>query len=87
MPEYIIYCRYQYNTSEGVDWTKWYPHDVRHRTKEDAEAVMNSLNENVKDIDKKTKLKHEFLVKESTEFDEHVKEINERKSNRKKRKK
>lgn len=80
MPDFIIYCRYQYNTGKGVDFTKWFPCDVTKRTEAEAIEVLNQFKEDAKEIDKKTKLKHEYEVRDCSEFDALVKEIAENKA-------
>lgn len=91
MSKFIVFCRFQYNTSVGVEWTKWFPCNVADMTEAEAIAAMQELKDNTVYIDQKTKLKHEFEVRESSEFVRTASQLKEEKKGKlvhiKKRKK
>ena len=68
MPKFIVFCRFQYHSSVGVEWTKWFPCSVADMSVAGAIAAVQKLKDSAVYIDQKTKLKHEFEVRESSEF-------------------
>lgn len=66
MTTYIIESRYEYwSMYEGKIWTKWFKvHGSYYDNEDDAKEELKQIEKKSKEIDKVTKLKHEFrLVK------------------------
>lgn len=61
--KYYVYCRYEYISSKGKEFTPWFRNPGSYETKELAENEINNINLTSKDIDKRTKLKHEYEVR------------------------
>ena len=53
---YTIQCRYEYFSSNGKEWTKWF----NHGHSENPEEEIKILKEKSKEVDRITKLKHEY---------------------------
>lgn len=70
--QYIVICRYEHMTTEGKQFTKWFVEDGTPRELDDAKQKIKKLKSDCKDIDNKTKLKHEYDVKL---YSEHLKEL------------
>ena len=75
--KYIITCRYEYRAKEGKKFTNWHVYDIEPLDEKDAKEQLAELKTSVKDVDKKTKLKHEYCLKDYDEW------INEEKENKK----
>lgn len=86
MSKFIVFCRFQYHTSVGVEWTKWFPCKVSDMTEAEAIAAMQKLKDGSVDTDKKTKLKHEFEVRESSEFVRMASQLREAKKEKQRKK-
>jgi hypothetical protein len=63
---FIVEERYEHWSKDGKKWTNWFRASV-HDTEEMAKEDMKSSKELSKSIDKATKLKHEFSVREMTQ--------------------
>lgn len=72
--KYIIICRYECWTRTGKEFTDWFAYKRDPMSKSEAEESLKECKKNCSDIDKRTKLKHEFDLKL---YDEYVKEQNE----------
>ena len=72
--KYVIICRYECWTRNGKEFTEWFVYRRDPLTKLEAEKIIKEYKKNCSDIDKKTKLKHEFALKE---YDEYIKEQEE----------
>ena len=59
---FTIQCRYEYFGSNGKTWTNWFNHSYS----ESPEDEIQTLIEKSKEIDKITKLKHEYRYVEKT---------------------
>ena len=58
-----IRCRYQYWSSEGIKWTNWfYQPTGEAKTLEDFETLLKKYRKDIENIDKSTKLKHEYEI-------------------------
>lgn len=57
-----IYTRYQYRTAGLVEWTKWYVLR-KFETEQEAKDNLGWYLDMSKQVDKATKLKHEFEIK------------------------
>lgn len=62
--QYSVMYRYQYRSKNGIEWTSWATSFVSNffNSKKDAEAYLNEEKSRVAEIDKKTKLKHEYKI-------------------------
>ena len=61
MDKYYIYCRYEYISSKGnKEFTQWFRTDKEYITEELAKEAVSMIQETSKQIDKSTKLKHEY---------------------------
>ena len=56
----IAQCRYEYLSAEGKVWTEWFPFQVDPFSEEEAKDVLKNIRSMTQDIDRKTKLKHEY---------------------------
>ena len=76
---YIVEERYEHWGREGKQWTNWFRSTVCD-TKEKAEENIKDSKELCKSIDKATKLKHEFKLREMTpeEIESYNKPITEK---------
>ena len=63
MQKYYVYCRYEYISSEGKEFSKWFRNSNSFDTKELAENELKKIKSTSKEIDKHTKLKHEYEVR------------------------
>ena len=70
MKKFQIFCRYEYIGSENgqviTKWSKWFPFSIRgvFDTEEDALIEMEKTKKENKDIERKSKSKHEYEVRE-----------------------
>lgn len=63
--KYQIQCRYEYFSGDGKSWTKWFDmYGDTYKTLPEAEEGLKRLKEKIKSIDKITKLKHEYKIKD-----------------------
>ena len=63
---YKIEQRYQYRNREGFTWTKWFPYiGFETDDKKVAEEEVKALKEFSKEIDRRTKTKHEYQIIET----------------------
>ena len=70
---YIIICRYEYVSFSGKKYSNWFVHNLEKQSKDKALEEIKQLKTSVKDIDRKTKLKHEYDIKL---YDEYINEFN-----------
>ena len=64
---FVIYARYETRNKLGEkEFTKWFRESM-YKTKEEAKEALNDLKELSKPIDKSTKLKHEYEIRELDE--------------------
>ena len=73
--KYIIQARYEYHSREDIQFTNWYTYDSTPITLEEANNKIEQLKEEVKDIDKKTKLNHEYRPFLLSEYEKIKKDI------------
>lgn len=66
--KFVVMCRYECWTSHGIDWCKWYAHSTIPMTSSEANEYINSLKKNFEYVDQKTKLKHEYCLKQYLEY-------------------
>ena len=75
--KYIVTSRYQHWTSNGeIEFTKWFVLNSIPRTKKEAEEFIAETKKNFANIDKVTKLNHEFELKS---YDEYLQEHEDQK--------
>lgn len=60
--QYIIKSRYEYRGSNGITWTDWFVINSVHMDKKTAESYIEQYKKLSDDVDKKTKLKHEYVI-------------------------
>ena len=58
--EFVVECRYQHRSREGVVWGKWFVCDNKHFPEADIKNVLKQYKESSANTDKVTKLKHEY---------------------------
>ena len=85
MENYIILSRYEVWTSYGKDWTKWFAYNTTPMSEKEANEVIKTTKKDFGFIDQKTKLKHEYMLKdheeylnEQKEMIKHVEEVNKK---------
>ena len=83
--KYIILSRYEVWTSHGKDWTKWFTYNTTPMSEKEANEVIKNTKKDFGFIDQKTKLKHEYMLKDNAEYlneqkemIKHVEEINKK---------
>ena len=70
--KYIIKQRYQYWGNNGIQWTDWYVGIVTPLDEKDAKDKIKELINFSKEIDKRTKLKHEFMMYDYKQYQQDV---------------
>ena len=60
--KYIVKSRYEYMSDEGTVWTNWFVLNGACMSKEQAEEFIKAHKKAYGDIDRKTKLKHEYMI-------------------------
>ena len=63
MEKYYIYCRYEFISSEGKKWCKWFRVDKGYDDEESAKSQIEIISSTSKEIDKSTKMKHEYEIR------------------------
>ena len=63
MEKYYIYCRYEFISSEGKKWCKWFRVDKAYNDEESAKSQIEIISSTSKEIDKSTKMKHEYEIR------------------------
>lgn len=83
--KYIILSRYEVWTSHGKDWTKWFAYNTTSMSEKEANEVIKNTKKDFDFIDQKTKLKHEYMLKDNEEYlneqkemIKHVEEVNKK---------
>ena len=83
MKQYLVECRYECRTPNGKEFTKWFVKGNTPMTEQEANDKIKEFKTNFEYIDKKTKLKHEYRLKDYQEYlserEQEQKEINENK--------
>ena len=68
MNKFYIFCRYQYHSkNNNIEFCNWFKTDGSFLKEEDAKNRLSELKETTKGIDKSTKLKHEYVIREIDE--------------------
>ena len=73
--KYIILSRYEVWTSHGKDWTKWFAYNTTQMSEKEANEVIKTTKKDFDFIDQKTKLKHEYMLKDNAEYLNEQKEM------------
>lgn len=73
--KFIIIYRYEHLSKDGKRFTDWVNFEVEPMDKEEALNKIKELKTEVKDIDKKTKLKHEYDIKPYSQYVSEVEEL------------
>ena len=60
MQEFVIQCRYEYRSFNGVCWTEWFVVDSNHYTENSVKDAIKNYAATTKQTDRITKLKHEY---------------------------
>ena len=63
MQKYYIYCRYEFISNEGKEFSNWFKVGKSHLDEKSAKEELNNIKSTSKDIDKHTKLKHEYEIR------------------------
>lgn len=63
MQKYYIYCRYEYISDEGKIFTEWFRMPGSYIDTESANKEIENIQSTSKEIDKHTKLKHEYEIR------------------------
>ena len=73
--EYIIQCRYEWKTNNGVVWTDWFAYDTTAYSEDEIETALKTERDKSKVVDKATKLKHEFRKYDAETYENDYKEL------------
>jgi len=60
---YIVYCRYEYQSLNGKTFTEWFKFGPGHNSEKEAKEFIKSKLDTIRDVDRHTKLKHEFEIR------------------------
>ena len=73
--EYIIQCRYEWKSNNGVVWTNWFAYDTTTYSEDAIETALKTERNKSKVVDKATKLKHEFRKYDAETYEDDYKEL------------
>lgn len=73
--EYIIQCRYEWKSNNGVVWTDWFAYDTTAYSEDAIETALKTERDKSKVVDKATKLKHEFRKYDAETYEDDYKEL------------
>lgn len=74
--KYIIESRYEHWTIGGKKFTDWFIfHSNPLLNENEANELISEIKKNFKFIDDKTKLKHEYRIKDNDEYEKELKEL------------
>lgn len=74
--KYVVKTRYEYRTNDGKDWTSWFISKKDEMTEAEAKEYIKTTKVQYADIDKKTKLNHEYMLVPIEEYKKEQEEIN-----------
>ncbi len=63
MNKYYVYCRYEYISDKGKKFTDWFRMPGVFDKEEDVNKEIDNISSTSKDIDKNTKMKHEYEIR------------------------
>lgn len=73
--EYIIQCRYEWRSFNGVVWTDWFVSDSTRYSEDSIKVALKREKDNSKNTDKVTKLNHEYRAYDADLYDEEYKQL------------
>ena len=73
--EYIIQCRYEWKSNNGVVWTDWFAYDTTTYSEDEIETALKTERDKSKVVDKATKLKHELRKYDAETYENDYKEL------------
>lgn len=73
--EFIIQCRYEYRSRNGVVWTDWFASDTNRYPDNSIKSVLKKAKQDTENTDKKTKLHHEYRAYDADVYDEEYKQL------------
>lgn len=73
--KFIVECRYETWTSDGKQWSNWFISVQDPITEEEGKTYIKEAKKNCQEVDKKTKLKHEYRLKDYNEYLKETKEF------------
>lgn len=76
MEKFIIESRYEMWSNSGKTWSNWFIIDSEGNSKDKGDEKIKNLKKTFSDIDKKTKLKHEYRLGDYNEYLKSQKELN-----------
>lgn len=68
MENFIIESRYEYWTNQGKEFSNWFVLDSGKYSEKDGNEKIQNIKKTFADIDKKTKLKHEYRLLNYNEY-------------------
>ena len=75
MKKYIAECRYEWLSSEGKIWSEWFPMASVEFDDVDMKQTLKDLAKSTADIDRKTKMKHEYRAMLSADYEKYLSDI------------
>lgn len=75
---YIVKERYQYRSNDGIAWTTWFTLNSTPMSERTANDCIKTTKRLYDDIDKKTKLYHEYKLVPIEKYYEEIQNMNER---------
>lgn len=73
--KFITLCRYQHWTNEGKQWSGWYVYESSPKDENDEIKLIAKLKTEIKQLDMKSKLNHEYMMQLYEEYLDDMKQI------------
>ena len=73
--KYIVETRYEYVSSTGRTFTKWFVLSFDERTEADANKYIEQISNDYDNIDKITKCRHEYRIRNVKEVQQEMEEL------------
>lgn len=73
--KYIVETRYEYLSSAGKTFTKWFVLSSDERTEAEAKEFIKQISKDYAHVDKITKCKHEYRIRTVEELQQEMKEL------------
>ena len=73
--KYIVETRYEYVSSAGRTFTKWFVLSSDERTEADAKKYIKQISKDYANIDKITKCRHEYRIRNIEEVQQEMEEL------------
>lgn len=77
MKKYIAECRYEWLSANGKVWTDWFPMSSCSFDEDETKETMKKLKQMTIDMDRKTKLRHEYRAMLYSDFEKWIEKIHE----------